>query len=140
VITDSHYGVVRFLEHEALSLGWAASIASQSSKFQPLRRTILRRRADEIIAAFDDWHKDGPPPRGYKKACREKDRAEREYCRIEKQIAGTRATTLAGMLAKIRCAQGYAKSGEIDDIEDGSCAAEMAVSVFRDIQQLVKTA
>jgi|ERR1700736_4685673 len=66
-------------------------------------------RADEIIAAYDEWHKDGKPPRGYKKAVREKDKAERAHLQIEKQIGETRATTLAGMLAKVRCAQAYAE-------------------------------
>ena len=59
---------------------------------------------------------------------------------IEKQIGETRATTLAGMLAKVRCAQAYAESDEIDNIEDGGCAEEMALSIFHDIQRLVKSA
>jgi hypothetical protein len=73
-----------------------------------------RDRAHEIIAAFDEWGKDRKPPRGYKKAVREAESARREYRLIEDRIAKTRATTIEGMLAKIRCAHAYAKSDEIE--------------------------
>jgi hypothetical protein len=43
-------------------------------------------------------------PRGYRKAEREQDQAEKAYRRIEEITAETRATTPEGMLAKVRCA------------------------------------
>ena len=60
------------------------------------------------------------------------------YVRIENQIRDTRAKTVQGMFAKIRCALAYAKSNGIDDFEGGSCASEMAFSIFHDIQTMAK--
>jgi hypothetical protein len=93
-----------------------------------------RDRAHEIIAAFDEWDKDRKPPRGYKKAVREAESARREYRRIEVRIAKTRAATVQGMLAKVRCAHAYAKSDELNSIDSGGAEEVMALSIFDDIK------
>jgi hypothetical protein len=81
--------------------------------------------------------RDANPIWGYRTAVREKAKAERAYTLIECQIRDTRAKTIQGMAAKIRCAKAYAKSDTIEEIEGGSCAGEMAWSIFQDIQALV---
>ncbi|WP_315701857.1 MULTISPECIES: hypothetical protein [unclassified Bradyrhizobium] len=96
-----------------------------------------RARANEIIAAYDRWT--ARPPRGYKAAKRRVDRAEREYRRLEDELFAARAMTPAGMHAKIRCAMAYAKSDTVDSIDSGGCSEVMALSVFEDIAQLVKS-
>jgi hypothetical protein len=50
-----------------------------------------------------------------------------------------RATTIEGMLAKIRCASACAIRGKLDRIDGGS-AETMALSIFDDLQQLAETA
>jgi hypothetical protein len=92
----------------------------------------LRSRADEIVAAFDAWKARGRKPRGFKKLEREMKKADREYQRIERIIADTRATTFTGLLAKIRCAQAYTKR-TLRCIDNGSAAETMALSIFDDI-------
>jgi len=91
-------------------------------------------RADEIIAAFDDWERKRSR-RGLKKAERELKRATRECNRLEKQIAGTRAISFQGMMEKIRCAKAYAGT-DVLDTSDG-CAVVIAASIFTDIESLV---
>jgi hypothetical protein len=95
-----------------------------------------RARGDEIIAAYDEWHKEGKPPRGYKKALREARRADRDYRRLEKRVAETRATTFDGMLAKVRCAQVFAESNELNTIDGGGAAEVMALSIFEDLTRV----
>jgi hypothetical protein len=98
-----------------------------------------RARAGEIIAAYDEWDaKQERKPRGYWKAVKERERADRAYMRIEQQIAETRAKTVEGLIAKLRCARAYAKSDDIGEIEGGSCADQMARSIFQDIRALAK--
>ena len=106
-------------------------------KFTP--SSEARARADEIIAAFDQWQSDCKKwPRGYKKAVREVDTAERTYERIQRQIAKKRATTIEGLYAKVRCAVAYEKEGaRITEINSGGCAETMATSIFRDLEALV---
>jgi hypothetical protein len=95
-----------------------------------------RARADEIIAAFDKWHEDAKPPRGYKKAVRERDKAYRASNRLEAQIAETPATTLEGMRAKIRCAQAFECDDDIQNIDSGGATEAMALSIFKDVLRL----
>lgn len=104
-------------------------------KFAPSE--AARARANEIIAVFEQWwQKRCKPQRGYKKAQREADRAEREYRRLEDQIAETRAKTFEGMLAKVRCAQAYVKGEvEIGKIDPGATPEAMALSIFDDLIQ-----
>jgi hypothetical protein len=78
------------------------------------------------------------PLPGYKAAVRKKDKADTAYIRIEKRIANLRAKTIEGLYAKVRCALAYAKAAEIDEIEGGSCADNMARSIFTDLQELSK--
>jgi hypothetical protein len=95
-----------------------------------------RARADEIIAAFDEWQKEGKPSRGYKTAVRETDKAYRASERLEAQIAETPATSLEGMRAKIRCAQAFECDDEIGSIDSGGATEAMALSIFNDILRL----
>jgi hypothetical protein len=73
-----------------------------------------RARADEIIAAFDEWRaaKD-TRPRGYKTAKRRYEKAERIESRLERNIHSISATTVEGMIAKARCAELYYFEGGI---------------------------
>jgi hypothetical protein len=98
----------------------------------------LRARAEQIVSAFDKWRSCGERPSGYHAAVSERDEAEEIYREIEETITETRATTVEGLFAKVRCAQAYMKKeGVIDGIEHGSAAETMAVSVFNDIQEMV---
>ncbi|MCK1706129.1 hypothetical protein IVA86_33190 [Bradyrhizobium sp. 146] len=100
-----------------------------------------RARADEIIAAFGAWEAKRYP-RGYKKLLRDRNRAFKVYAKIEERIAATPATTTAGMMAKIRCAQAYSKvsDGSGISLECGGCGEKMAGSIFRDIERLATEA
>ncbi|MCC8964907.1 hypothetical protein H8A95_21975 [Bradyrhizobium sp. Pear76] len=95
-----------------------------------------RARADEIIAAYDEWKAKERQPRGLAKLERERDAALKAYVAIENVIAATRATTSEGMMAKIRCAKAFAKGRDLY-FADGSCAQVMAESIFRDVEQFV---
>ena len=96
-----------------------------------------RARADEIIAAYDDWHSRGERlPRGYRKAKRESDKAHRAYVRLEMRIANTRANTPEGMLAKVKCAQAYTERDTGFDFDEGGCPEIMAQSVFLDVMRM----
>jgi hypothetical protein len=96
-----------------------------------------RARANEIIAAYEDWQTTArKPPRGYKKAVRERDRAGRASQKIEKEIAKTPAKTVRGMFAKLRCAQHYAGTTLIDEIDSGGCTEVMAISIFNDVKRM----
>jgi hypothetical protein len=92
----------------------------------------LKARAAEIVTAFDAWCE--KRPRGYKKAGRELARAEKAYLLLEAEVANTRALTIDGMRAKIRCARAWERE-EIGSIS-GGCAEAMALSIFRDLEQL----
>ncbi len=110
-----------------------------------------RARADQIVAAYDEWAKERIPPRGYKKLARESDRAFDATTRLENKILKTRATTIEGMIAKIRCAHaqaahwrsralpGLAKLEKLDLHEIAGNAEDIALSIFRDIQRLAVT-
>jgi hypothetical protein len=103
-------------------------------KVQPSEE--LRARGDEICTAWDARN-NHPKPRGYEKAVREARRAEREFYRLEHEIAETPAQTIEGMLAKIRCAHVWQdEKRELDSIPDGSCEEAMALSIFKDIRRL----
>jgi hypothetical protein len=96
-----------------------------------------RVRADEIIAAYDDWQsRSARLPRGYRKAKCESDKAHRAYMRLERRIANTQANTLEGMLAKVRCAQTYNETEEGFSFDDGGCPEVMARSIFLDIVRM----
>jgi hypothetical protein len=98
----------------------------------------LRSRAAEIVTAYEEWRSKGPR-RGYKKALRESKKAERNYIRLEREIAETPTDTIEGMRAKIRCAQLWGLHGELDSIT-GGCEEAMALSIFEDIQRLAAKA
>jgi len=56
----------------------------------------------------------------------------KEYYRLEDAINETRAATVEGMLAKIRCAEAD-ECGEITGFNSG-CPEVMALSIFQDIR------
>lgn len=60
---------------------------------------------------------------------------------LESRIANLRASTVEGMIAKIRCAQTYSKVKNLDDSYWGSggCIENMAQSIFNDLQALAQT-
>jgi hypothetical protein len=60
------------------------------------------------------------------------DKAMKEYYRLEDAINETRAATVEGMLAKIRCAEAD-ECGEITGFNSG-CPEVMALSIFQDIR------
>ncbi|MFH1342844.1 MAG: hypothetical protein ABIL01_16825 [Pseudomonadota bacterium] len=102
-----------------------------------------RARADEIIFAYDEWANPSPnsPPRGFKKLQKEEARADRAATKLENEVWKTRATTIDGMVAKVRAAHTslFCKPDEIFDtgLDDLSgCAETMADSIFRDLQKL----
>ena len=108
-----------------------------------------RRRADEIIAAYDEWTKGCVPPRGYKKAVRERDRASKAAYALLDKILDTRAKTVDGMMRKVSCAHSSMtwERGEtllVEDVEhldldEIGDAHEIAVSLFRDLQRMYLT-
>jgi hypothetical protein len=70
--------------------------------------TEARARADEIVAAFDEWEVEKEKkPRGYRAAKRAYDKAERLETSLEQKIQAIQATTIEGMIAKARCAELY---------------------------------
>jgi len=93
-----------------------------------------RARADEIIAAFDSWWASERYPRGFRTAKRKANKLYREYERLEERTSHLRATTIEGMMAKVRCARAYADGLEISDLQ--GCAEVMALSLFEDIGHL----
>ena len=98
----------------------------------------LRARAEQIVAAYDQWKAAGERPAGYDDAVRKMEEAEELYRDLEATIAETRAATVEGLFAKVRCAQAYMKTeGVIDGIEQGGAAETMALSIFEDIQVLI---
>jgi hypothetical protein len=122
-------------EVDIAALRNAKWMTSTQSKTKP--SPAARARADEIIAAYEDWQTTAKkPPRGYKKAARERDRANKAYQKIEKEIAKTPAKTVRGMFAKLRCAQHYAGTSEIDEIDSGGCTEVMAISIFNDVKRM----
>lgn len=99
----------------------------------------LRLRGAEIVTAYDQWWSSARPRRGYKKALRESKRAERNFFRLETEIAETPTDTIEGMRAKIRCAQLWGRHGELGSIT-GGCEEAMALSIFSDIQRIAARA
>jgi hypothetical protein len=64
-----------------------------------------RTRADEIIAAFDEWKRAEPrKSRGYRKVGRAQQAAAHRQARLEDRIFATLARTPAGLAAKARLA------------------------------------
>jgi hypothetical protein len=62
---------------------------------------VARARADEIIGAFDKWKKQCERrPRGLRSAQRAKNAAEDRLWALERKIHGTRAHSIAGLIAK----------------------------------------
>jgi hypothetical protein len=106
-----------------------------------------RARADEIIRAYDEWHKGeaAPAPRGYKTAEKARDKACKTATKLENVVLHMRATTIDGMLAKIRCAQSQAlfyggKLPPVDELQElemiAGSAQYIAESLFWDIWRL----
>jgi hypothetical protein len=71
---------------------------------------------------------------------REMNRAHRAYMHLEKRIAKTRATTLEGMRAKVKCAQVYAEREADFGFDTGGCPDVMAQSIFLDVVRNSKAA
>jgi hypothetical protein len=76
-----------------------------------------RARADEIIAASDQWQKtrNQKKPRSLLSAKRKYDKAEDVVIELGNQIAEMPATSIEGMIAKARCAQAYGFDPDSDD-------------------------
>jgi hypothetical protein len=91
-----------------------------------------RARADEIIAAYDEWEAKRPKvkPRAVAAADRKKDAACSRACRIEEQVADTPATSLAGLVAKARCAVALCRDGRPDP---AVLSTELAASIIADL-------
>jgi hypothetical protein len=111
-------------------------ITESAKKIRP--SAAARVRADEIIAAFDKWKVEGKPPRGYRKAVREMKQADKAWGRLEIGIRDTRASTVEGMIAKMRCARAYEGWAD-EDVQDGP-PHQMALSIMDDLQALARTA
>ena len=110
---------------------------------EEITRTVMftpspkaRARGDEIITAYDDFHAKQRFPRGYKKMSKELDRACREKDRLAARIYAMKATTLEGILAKIKCACVDQSVVEIENL-DGNEAEDAMRSIFGDVQRLV---
>lgn len=85
-----------------------------------------RARADEIVAAYDAWEAARErKPRGYRKAKRAYNKAERIETEIEKKIHLIQATTIIGMTAKARCAELYYFDGGVFGDFSTSIAQEL---------------
>ena len=70
--------------------------------------TEARARADEIIAASDQWQKTKQKkPRRLVTAQRKRDQACDRMTKLEERITETPATSIAGITAKARCAKAY---------------------------------
>jgi hypothetical protein len=98
------------------------TVDGEDRDFAQFRKVVpsaeARARADEIIIAFDAWNLDRMKPRGYWKLSREKNRADKAWARLEVELGDTRASTVEGMIAKMRCARAY-ECWVDDDIQDG---------------------
>ena len=100
-----------------------------------------RARADEILAAFEQWRQEVKPPRGYKKLVRERDKAWRVSARLLARVSEVPARTVAGLLAKAKCAVGPEQDIESASFDMvGNPAGDMALSIFDDLASLEKTA
>jgi hypothetical protein len=85
-----------------------------------------RARADEIIAAYEEWEcKKNKKPRGYKTAERKRDRACDHADKLQGKIAASRARNIGDLVAKARAAtvMGYEFSDNVlrsiaDDLLD----------------------
>jgi hypothetical protein len=85
-----------------------------------------RARADEIVAAYDEWEAaKEKKPRGFKAAIDAYDKAESIETRLEQKIHSIRATTIEGMTAKARCAELYYFEGGVVDNFSESIAKDL---------------
>ena len=110
---------------DAELLALADQYAVAYNRYSDLSRTV--DRMDEAA-------------RGYQKANRKLDSAERAYRRIEDRIADIRANTTEGMLAKVKCAQAYNETEKGFRFEEGGCPEVMAQSIFLDVLRMTGTA
>jgi hypothetical protein len=151
---DERKAALDFFHSHGQSLDWVflgqngamiCSLAANSERAAGLADAELIKLADQYIVAkqqYGDLNKlvdkmeGAGKPRGYNKALRAMERAERNYRQLENRIAYLRATTSEGMKAKIRCALTYNKTGEINSIEEGGCPEALAISIFEDVTQL----
>jgi hypothetical protein len=90
----------------------------------------LAVRGAEIVTAFNTWS--DKRPRGYVKAKREMNHAQRRCSKIRNDLCGMQATTLAGLRAKLRCLE---LDGSIDDI-GGSYAEPVIVSLLEELRRM----
>lgn len=97
-----------------------------------------RARADEIIAAFDQWYKEPKPRRGYKKAMRDARRVDNEIDDLVSQICDVKCRTMGGLGEKIRALMACHGANVIEDIGigKGEITEEIALSIFRDLSAM----
>jgi hypothetical protein len=94
-----------------------------------------RARADEIISAWDQWHKEPKPRRGHKKALREARKVDNEIDDLASQIADVECLTPGDLCEKIKCLMAYDGANAIEDLnlDQGDISEGMTLSIFRDI-------
>ncbi|MHC2018165.1 hypothetical protein [Methylobacterium sp. CM6247] len=88
-------------------------------------------RADEICAAFDRWHADRAAAEkaiGLTDANDQLVALGKELARLDREIAATTATTLAGLRVKVLVAQDY--------YEEDKDHAGLAAELYRDVLAL----
>jgi hypothetical protein len=90
----------------------------------------LVNRGAEIVAAFNAWS--GKRQQGHVKATREMNRAQRNCDQVRNKLCETRATTLEGLRAKLRCLEA---DGSFDDI-GGSYAEPVICSLLEDLRRM----
>ena len=90
----------------------------------------LVARGAEIVAAFNAWS--STRQRGYVKAKREMNRAQRNCDQVRYRLCEMRATTLEGLRAKLRCLE---VDGSLGDI-GGSYAEPVIGSLLEDLRRM----
>jgi hypothetical protein len=137
--------VVEFFEAHGQSLDWVicgdpsvmiCRLAAAKSQERGEADAELLALVEEYIAAKQKFERE--PPRGDRKAVRKMNRADKTWGRLEDIIRDTRATTVEGMIAKMRCARAY-EGWEHKDVQDRP-PHTMALSIMRDLEELAKTA
>lgn len=91
---------------------WTTERIETDDGFEVKMRRILpseelRTRAEEIVAAWEKWRRTKKEPRAYKAARRAFDNADRIEESLVNKILEIRATSLAGLISKARCAELY---------------------------------
>jgi hypothetical protein len=96
--------------------------------------------AEKYVVAYREWYDLDriADESDTQKARRAADRAKKAYMRIEQQIAQTRASSIEGIGAKLRCIAAYEHVPRAADIEmnDGGCTEALTPSIFADLEAL----